>query len=177
LLDIITIALCAVIYGAESWMEMETWGRAKTDWLRTFLALSGDARTLGEAIRRHWAVENRLHWVLDMAFDEDHCRVRVGHAAESLSILRRYALNLPRREATAAFGSKPSASRPAGIPPISPVPSAHKMQLPWMCCRSARRGSCIRVRSASSSQNGVSMAGPRQRLFGSALKRSAAGSS
>jgi hypothetical protein len=39
LLDIITIALCAVICGADSWVEVETFGRAKERWLRTFLAL------------------------------------------------------------------------------------------------------------------------------------------
>src|SRR5215211_5308802 len=39
LLDIVTIALCAVICGAESWVEVETFGRAKEAWLRTFLAL------------------------------------------------------------------------------------------------------------------------------------------
>ena len=51
------------------------------------------------AVRRgHWQVENGLHWVLDMAFREDECRVRKGEGAENLSILRRIALNLLKRE-------------------------------------------------------------------------------
>ncbi len=46
------------------------------------------------AVRSHWGVENRLHWVLDMAFREDESRIRTGHAAHNISILRRLALNL-----------------------------------------------------------------------------------
>lgn len=46
-----------------------------------------------EISRRHWAVENNLHWVLDVAFSEDACQVRTGNGAENLSVLRRIALN------------------------------------------------------------------------------------
>ena len=56
------------------------------------------ARALGAAIRSHWGIENRLHWVLDVAFREDDCRVRVGHAPENLAIVRHFALNLLRQE-------------------------------------------------------------------------------
>jgi predicted transposase YbfD/YdcC len=69
-------------------------------------SLAGDARTLATAIRRHWAVENELHWVLDVAFGEDHCRVRTGAAAQNFAVLRRAALNLLRREQTARIGIK-----------------------------------------------------------------------
>jgi predicted transposase YbfD/YdcC len=69
-------------------------------------SLPGDARPLGAAIRRHWGVENELHWVLDVAFGEDQCRARIGYAAQNFALLRRCALNLLRREATARVGIK-----------------------------------------------------------------------
>jgi predicted transposase YbfD/YdcC len=59
-----------------------------------------DAQAMGTAIRGHWAIENRLHWLLDMTFQEDACRIRKGHGAENYSRLRRIALNLLRREQT-----------------------------------------------------------------------------
>ncbi len=55
-------------------------------------------------MRSHWDVENRLHWVLDMAFREDESRIRTSHATHNMSSLRRLALNLLRRETTAQGG-------------------------------------------------------------------------
>ena len=49
-------------------------------------------------------VENSLHWVLDVAFGEDDSRVRVGNAAENLSVLRRMALNMLKSESSAKVG-------------------------------------------------------------------------
>lgn len=51
-----------------------------------------------ECVRGHWGIENRLHWILDVSFREDDCRVRSGYGAENLSLLRRFALNLLREE-------------------------------------------------------------------------------
>ena len=72
---------------------------------RTYLSsLDGQAARLLAAVRGHWGIENRLHWVLDLAFREDESRVRVGHAAENLAVVRHVALNLLRREPTAKVG-------------------------------------------------------------------------
>jgi predicted transposase YbfD/YdcC len=69
-------------------------------------SLDGNARTFAAAVRGHWGIENGLHWVLDMAFGEDGCRVRTGHAAHNLALLRRFALNLLRQEPSARVGIK-----------------------------------------------------------------------
>lgn len=55
---------------------------------------------IGKAVRGHWQIENSLHWVLDVVYREDACRVHDLNAAESLAILRRMALNLAKLETT-----------------------------------------------------------------------------
>lgn len=56
------------------------------------------------AIRTHWSVENQVHWVLDVAMDEDLNRTRVGNSAENLAIIRKLVLNLLRRDKTSKGG-------------------------------------------------------------------------
>lgn len=60
--------------------------------------------TFARAVRGHWAVENKLHWVLDVQMREDQSRARAGYAAENLATLRRLALNLLQREKTKKRG-------------------------------------------------------------------------
>ena len=67
---------------------------------------AGSAQRFAEAVRGHWGIENSLHWVLDVAFREDDCRVRRGHAPQNLATLRQLAVNLLRREPTAKVGVK-----------------------------------------------------------------------
>ncbi len=64
-------------------------------------SLEADAPQLLRAVRGHWGIENQLHWVLDVAFREDDCRLRKGNGAQNFAVLRHIALNLPRREKTA----------------------------------------------------------------------------
>ena len=67
--------------------------------VRYFLTSCGDApAVLAQAIRRHWSVENALHWVLDVTFREDDSRVRDRTAARNLALLRKIALNLVTRD-------------------------------------------------------------------------------
>lgn len=73
-------------------------GKATTE-LRYYLSsLPVEAKTFGNAIRTHWGIENSCHWVLDVVFREDDCRIRIGNATENMSTLRRLAMNLLRRE-------------------------------------------------------------------------------
>ncbi len=68
-------------------------------------SLAGDdAVRFGEVVRQHWGVENSLHCALDISFREDECRVRTGHGAENLSVLRRIALNLLKKDRTLKVG-------------------------------------------------------------------------
>jgi predicted transposase YbfD/YdcC len=60
--------------------------------------LAPDAALVNRLARRHWSVENELHWVLDMTFDEDHSRIRDRNAATNLALLRKLALALLKRE-------------------------------------------------------------------------------
>jgi predicted transposase YbfD/YdcC len=65
-----------------------------------------DIERFSDAVRGHWSIENSCHWILDVVFREDDCRVRVGHAAENFALLRRLALSLLSQEKTAKRGVK-----------------------------------------------------------------------
>ena len=54
------------------------------------------AAQLGSIVRSHWAVENSLHWVMDMVFRDDECRVRTDHAPANFTTIKHIALNLLR---------------------------------------------------------------------------------
>ena len=55
------------------------------------------AAAFAAAARGHWAIENKLHWVLDVTFGEDLSRLRTGHGAKNMAVVRHFALNLVRQ--------------------------------------------------------------------------------
>ena len=105
-------ACVAMLAGHAEWTELHTVvhihtkrqsGAEVSEEDRYYLcSLSGDTSKLAarvlEGTRSHWGIENQLHWVLDVTFQEDLCRVRSGNAAENLAVLRHFAVNLLRRE-------------------------------------------------------------------------------
>ena len=73
-------------------------GTTQTEERLFISSLEPDPEQFLEAVRHHSRVENKLHWTLDVAFEEDLSRVRTGHAAQNLGIVRRLALSLLKQE-------------------------------------------------------------------------------
>ncbi len=75
------------------------------------------ANLIGPMIRNHWAIENSLHWVMDMLFRDDECRVRTDNAPQNFATPKHMANNLIRK----APGRTPSASneKPCGPAPMT----------------------------------------------------------
>jgi predicted transposase YbfD/YdcC len=69
-------------------------------------SLRADAARCQRVVRRHWGIENKLHYVLDVSMDEDDCRIRKDHGAENFAALRHIALNLLRQEKSTEAGVK-----------------------------------------------------------------------
>jgi predicted transposase YbfD/YdcC len=61
-------------------------------------SLPGNAEFINRAVRKHWHIENKLHWILDVIFKEDYSRVRTGNGAENLTTVRKIALNAFKRD-------------------------------------------------------------------------------
>jgi predicted transposase YbfD/YdcC len=76
-------------------------------------SLSSNSSQIPRAIRQHWGIENSLHWVLDVTFREDACRVRSLHAPHNLALVRRFALNILNCEHTFKGSLKQKSKRAA----------------------------------------------------------------
>jgi len=63
-----------------------------------YISTLNDALVINKGVRKHWGIENKVHWVLDVAFNEDHSRKRAGNAAQNFSTLNRIALNLLKKD-------------------------------------------------------------------------------
>ncbi len=86
----------------ESIREVE--GKTTVEWRYYLSSLPLGVETFARAVRGHWGVENKLHWVMDVCFREDQSRARSGYAAENLATLRRLALNMLKSEKTKKRG-------------------------------------------------------------------------
>jgi len=80
----------------EATREIDRVSRRETRYYITSATL--DAKELGPIVRDHWAVENGLHWVMDMTFHDDACRIRTNNAPENFVTLKHMAANLGRRK-------------------------------------------------------------------------------
>ena len=96
----------ACLHRPEQWPDLQSFaviesqrcvsGKTSTEQRFYLSSLAPDAARLGQAIRAHWSVENRLHWCMDVAFADDQMRARTGHAAHNLAVLKHITLNLIR---------------------------------------------------------------------------------
>lgn len=65
-----------------------------TEDLRYFITSLTNIEAFSGAVRKHWGIENSLHWCLDMTFREDYSRIRKDHSAENMAVVRHIALNI-----------------------------------------------------------------------------------
>lgn len=96
------------LYKQDQWSGLQTivrvvrtrylWNKTEKEVMFYLSSLSPDALRLGKAIRQHWSIENQLHWVLDVTFGEDACRIRTGNAPENIALLKRWSINLLNQE-------------------------------------------------------------------------------
>jgi predicted transposase YbfD/YdcC len=84
----------AAIVRVSSRTELKDRGRFDTRYYISSAPLT--AKTAAQAVRGHWGIENRLHWVLDVTFKDDLSRVRKGHGAKNMAVVRHFAINLVR---------------------------------------------------------------------------------
>ena len=76
--------------------EVERNGRTERDKRYYLSSANLDAKTFARAVRAHWGIENRLHWILDVVFHDDLARLRSGHGPENMAVVKHMAMNLVR---------------------------------------------------------------------------------
>jgi len=81
-------------------------GKTKIETRYYISSLTKNGEEFAKIIRSHWQVENSLHWVLDVQFNEDKCRIRKDHSAENLAVVRHIALNLLKQDKSVKVGIK-----------------------------------------------------------------------
>jgi predicted transposase YbfD/YdcC len=84
----------ACIIKVTSRTELKDRGRFDTRYYVSSASLT--AQAAAHAVRGHWGIENRLHWVLDVVFRDDQSRLRTGHGAKNMAVVRHFAINLVR---------------------------------------------------------------------------------
>jgi predicted transposase YbfD/YdcC len=103
----------------------ETKDRSRFD-ARYYISSSARSATaLAHAIRGHWGIENPLHWTLDVTFQEDLSRVRKGHGAQNMALVRKFAIN-KLRAATHLGGPPNLPVKPCRRPTKPPRPKSLK---------------------------------------------------
>ncbi len=110
----------AALVRVRSQVELKDRCRFETRYYITSAKLSVQAAA--EAVRGHWGIENQLHWVLDVVFNDDQSRLRKGHGAKNMAVVRHFAINLVRtapEPLRQRSGLRRRTSKPAQPKPIS----------------------------------------------------------
>jgi len=94
------------IVRVESIRHIKSTGQQQKETRLYITSLEPSAKKIAETIRAHWGIENSLHWVLDVAFNEDHSSKTNPNAVENFSIINRIALNLVKNETSKKVGVK-----------------------------------------------------------------------
>lgn len=104
------------LIGAEKWTDLKSIGMVESE--RTIngitsteqryylLSFESDAQKFSESVRNHWSIENQLHWILDVGFNEDASQACRGYSAENLAVIRHIGLNLLSRDKKSKVGVK-----------------------------------------------------------------------
>ncbi len=80
----------------------QLWNKTTHEFRFFISSLEATNSQFADYIRSHWGIENQLHWCLDVVFGEDDSRIRQGHSARNISLMRRFTLNLLRQETSKA---------------------------------------------------------------------------
>ncbi|MBP0006590.1 MAG: ISAs1 family transposase [Cyanobacteria bacterium SBC] len=106
----ISVSKFTHLHHQEQWCGLQTivvverirhlWNKTTREVQFYLSSLSANASLLGKIIRQHWKIKNQVHWILDVTFNEDSCRIRSGHSPHNLALLRHWALNVLRQETT-----------------------------------------------------------------------------
>jgi predicted transposase YbfD/YdcC len=117
----VSISQMGDLYKQTQWSRLQTiimvirtrhlWNKTTREVMFYLSSLPPDAQQLGKAIRQHWSIENQLHWILDVTFGEDACRIRTGNAPENIALLKRWSINLLNQETSFKRSTRQKARR------------------------------------------------------------------
>ncbi|HEY9747952.1 MAG TPA: ISAs1 family transposase [Allocoleopsis sp.] len=111
------------LHQSEEWLGLQSivlvertrqlWNKTTHEIQFYLSSLGADDPRTTDVIRQHWSIENSQHWVLDVTFGEDDCRVRSLHAPHNLALIRRFALNALNRETSSKRSLKQKSKQAA----------------------------------------------------------------
>ena len=104
-------------------LKPKNYQQQNDNWAKIFhYSLEWRFKGFSKSVRKHWDIENRLHWVLDVTFKEDDSRARRDKAAENLAVIRHVALNWIRNDKTVKAGVKSKRYRAYLMPECAEKP-------------------------------------------------------
>jgi len=122
----VPLRLMGALHQSTQWSGLKTvvmvirvrhlWHKTTREVMFYLSSLPCDATVIARAIRAHWGIENQLHWVLDVTFGEDACRIRKDNGAENFCLLRRLAINLLNQETSTKRSLRQKTKRAAMNP-------------------------------------------------------------